>query len=142
VATARGLEFEGEVRSRGGLELLGSYARQRAEDGEHARMPNSPGHMAKLRLSAPGPFDRSVAALEVQYLAARQTYLGTTVAGAAFAQATFSTRVTGSVDVVASIRNLFDTVYSDPASEEHAFPSIPQNGRTARIGLRWKLWTP
>jgi outer membrane receptor for ferrienterochelin and colicins len=29
---------------------------------------------------------------------------------------------------------------SDPASDEHLVDSIEQNGRTFRIGLRWKLW--
>lgn len=41
-----------------------------------------------------------------------------------------------------SVRNLFDAQFADPASDEHAVDAIQQNGRTARIGIRWKFWTP
>jgi outer membrane receptor protein involved in Fe transport len=39
------------------------------------------------------------------------------------------------------VHNLFDTYYEDPASSQHVQEAIPQNGRTARVGLRLKLWT-
>jgi outer membrane receptor protein involved in Fe transport len=38
------------------------------------------------------------------------------------------------------VRNLFDAEYSDPVSGQHRQEAIQQNGRTARIGLRWTLW--
>jgi hypothetical protein len=37
------------------------------------------------------------------------------------------------------VRNIFDNRYADPVSLGHAQDSIAQNGRTARIGLRWRL---
>ena len=43
-------------------------------------------------------------------------------------------------EVFGTVRNLFDDEYFDPASSQHAQDAIPQNGRTARIGLRWQLW--
>jgi outer membrane receptor protein involved in Fe transport len=46
------------------------------------------------------------------------------------------------VTLTGQIRNLFNARYSDPASDEHLVDSIEQNGRTIRVGLRWKLWTP
>ena len=45
-------------------------------------------------------------------------------------------------ELVGSVRNLFDAQFADPASDEHAVDAIQQNGRTARIGIRWKFWTP
>jgi outer membrane receptor protein involved in Fe transport len=38
-----------------------------------------------------------------------------------------------------TVRNLFDVQYADPASGQHRQDVIPQNGRTARLGLRWSL---
>ena len=37
------------------------------------------------------------------------------------------------------VRNIFDTKYSDPVSEQHLQEAVEQNGRTARIGLTWKF---
>ena len=37
------------------------------------------------------------------------------------------------------MRNLFDARYVDPASSAHVQDVIPQNGRTARIGLRYSF---
>jgi hypothetical protein len=42
--------------------------------------------------------------------------------------------------LLAAVRNLFDTAYSDPASEEHRQAVIPQDGLTARVGLEG-TWT-
>jgi hypothetical protein len=45
-------------------------------------------------------------------------------------------------ELVGGVRNIFDAQYADPASSQHRQDTIrPQNGRTARIGLCWKLWT-
>jgi outer membrane receptor for ferrienterochelin and colicins len=140
VVRARGLEGELEVRSKRGQELLGSYALQRAVDDAGAGLTNSPGRMAKLRLSSPGPFAGSVAAFELQYLAPRQTLAGTHVGAATIAHLTLTARLTAALDVVGSVRNLLDQPYADPASDEHVPDSIQQNGRTARVGLRWSLW--
>ena len=46
-----------------------------------------------------------------------------------------------SVEIFGGLHDLFDAEYADPASGQHRQDSIPQNGRTAQIGLRWKLWT-
>jgi iron complex outermembrane receptor protein len=138
---AKGFEAEAEVRSKRGLQVLGSYSLQRAEDQTSAPLTNSPRQMAKLRLSAPGPF-RSIGAFEIQYLAERRTLAGTTVAAATVANVTFTKRVNSAFELVGSVRNLFDAQYADPASDEHAVDAIQQNGRTARIGIRWKFWTP
>jgi outer membrane receptor for ferrienterochelin and colicins len=141
LARAKGLEIEGEVRSRRGLQVLASYALQRTEDASRARLTNSPGSMAKLRFSAPGPFKHSLGAIDVQYMAPRRTLAGTIASRAVVTHATFSARLTRSIELVGSVRNLFNRTYADPASEEHRPDAIQQNGRTARLGVRWTLWT-
>lgn len=136
---AKGVEAEAEVRSKRGIQLLGSYALQRADDETDAPLTNSPREMAKLRFSAPGPVNRSVGSAEVQYMAPRRTLAGTIVPAATVAHLTFSTRITSSFELVATVRNLFNQSYADPASDEHLPDAIQQNGRTARIGVRWNL---
>jgi iron complex outermembrane receptor protein len=136
---AEGLEGEIEVRSKRGVQALGSYALQRAEDETDTRLTNSPGQMAKLRLSAPGPFKHSIASAEVQYISSRRTVAGASVPGATVANVTFSSRIISSVELIGTIRNLFNQSHADPASGEHLPDVIQQNGRTARIGIRWNL---
>jgi outer membrane receptor for ferrienterochelin and colicins len=136
---AKGLEGEIEVRAKS-VELLGSVALQRAEDNAGTTLTNSPREMAKLRLSAPGPFGGSTGGLEVQYLSSRRTLAGTAVSAATIANVTFNARITSAFEVVGTIRNLFNQRYSDPGSDEHLSDAIPQNGATARLGLRWNLW--
>jgi iron complex outermembrane receptor protein len=136
---AKGVTLEGEVRSKRGLQALGNVTLQRAADGTETEMTNSPREMANFRFSAPGPIGGSMGALEVQYVSSRRSPLGTTVPAATVVHLTLSSRVARSVELFGTIRNLFDRSFSDPASEEHWTDSIPQNGRTARIGLRWHL---
>lgn len=139
---ASGLELEGEIRLKGGAEALASYSAQNAEEAIPLgrRLTNSPRHMAKLRLSLPGPLDRSFASFEWQYLSSRTTLAGTTVDPASIADVNVNLPIGRSVTVTGHVRNLFDARYSDPASEEHLGPSIEQNGRTFRVGLRWVFW--
>ena len=44
-------------------------------------------------------------------------------------------------ELFGSVRNIFDAGLLGPGSAQHRQDAIPQNGRTARIGLRWKLWS-
>jgi iron complex outermembrane receptor protein len=137
---------EAQVRLKGESRALVSYAVQRAADHETGdELPNSPRHMAKARVSLPGPFGRSFVSIEAQYLSSRATfprpdpsYTGK-VAAAATANVTLVQPLGRMWELTGGIRNLFDTQYSDPVSEQHLQESIEQNGRTARIGLTWKL---
>jgi iron complex outermembrane receptor protein len=136
---SKGVTLEGEVRSKHGLQALANLVVQRAKDEEGGTLTNSPNEMANVRFSAPGPIRGSMAALEVQYLSSRRTPTGTVVPGATVANLTVSARLTQSVELFGTVRNLLDRSILDPASEEHWMDAIPQNGRTARIGLRWQL---
>jgi hypothetical protein len=73
-------------------------------------------------------------------LSSRQTIAGNTLKSATTAHFT----------AIAPIRSGFEPwgrfatcsmQYADPVSDQHLQDSIPQNGRTFRIGLRWKIGT-
>ncbi len=112
---------------------------QRAVDEGDLQLTNSPGNLAKFRISAPAP-GRSSAAFELQYIGERGTLGGRSVGGATVANVNVRKRVTPKIELFGLVANAFNTRYSDPASDEHAFDVIEQNGRTARIGLRWAPW--
>ena len=42
-------------------------------------------------------------------------------------------------ELTGGIRNLFNSKYLDPVSDQHVQEAIEQNGRTARIGLSWRI---
>jgi outer membrane receptor protein involved in Fe transport len=140
-ATARGLEFEAEVRTPRGMQLVGSYALQRATDqATGLSLSNSPEHLAKLRVSVPLPVRNAFASIDLQHLSNRTALAGTTVPGATIANVLYRQQLTRSLQVVASARNLFDRRYADPASDEHLQDAIEQNGRTLQVRLSWSWW--
>jgi outer membrane receptor for ferrienterochelin and colicins len=139
---ANGLELEAQMRLKGGLQGVVSYALQRVEDVDTgAALVNSPGQMAKVRLSVPGPFTRSFVSLEVLSLGSRQTVAGNTLKPATTASVTVVAPIGRAFELVGTGRNLFDVQYADPASDQHRQDTIPQNGRTLSAGLRWKIGT-
>jgi iron complex outermembrane receptor protein len=139
---AKGLEFEAQVRlSEGGQAVL-SYALQSAVDQQtHAGLPNSPRHVATLRWSVRGPTRLSSVSVEGQFLSSRRTLSGATVSAATPLNITMVQPLTRSLELFGGVRNIFDEQYADPVSSGHRQGSISQNGRTARIGLRWRLGT-
>jgi iron complex outermembrane receptor protein len=139
---AKGLELEAQMRLKGESRALVSYALQDAvEHGSHTGLPNSPRHIAKARISIPGPTALSFVSLEGQYLSSRNTLAGSKVSAAAVVNVTMVQPLGRSAELYGSVRNIFDAQYSDPVSTQHLQDSIVQNGRTARIGLRWTLWS-
>jgi outer membrane receptor for ferrienterochelin and colicins len=137
---ANGLELEAQMRLKGSVQGLVSYALQRVKDLETgATLVNSPAQMLKMRASLPGPLDRSSLAFEVLGMSSRRTLAGATLGATATANVTFVAPVSRRFELVGGVRNLFDVQYSDPASDQHLQDSIPQNGRTLRIGVRMKL---
>jgi iron complex outermembrane receptor protein len=139
---AKGLEVEAQMRLKGESRALVSYALQdAAEHGSVSGLPNSPRHIAKARLSVPGPTTRSFISVEGQYLSSRSTFAGSKVSAAAVVNLTMVQPLGRSAELYGSVRNIFDAQYSDPVSTQHLQDSILQNGRTARIGLRWTLWS-
>jgi iron complex outermembrane receptor protein len=139
---ARGLEFEAQMRLKWRSQALVSYAVQKATDqGTGSELPNSPRHLVQGRFSIPGPIARSFLAVDAQHLSSRKLVGGDRVAAATTVNLTMTQPIGASWELFGSVRNLFDARYSDPASDQHIQLTIPQNGRTARIGLRWTVWT-
>ena len=147
--TAKGLELEGQLRLRGESRALVSYAVQRTADREtDDELPNSPRHMAKVRVSVPGPINRSFIAVEGQYLSSRATLprpnrggfvFLTRVPRAATLNVTMVQPLGQAWELAGGVRNVFNARYGDPVSDQHVQAAIEQNGRTARIGLTWKF---
>ena len=134
---ARGLEFEAEIR-RGGSQLVGSYALQRARNRDSdEELTNSPRHLGKVRLAVPGPVGGTTIGVEVQTMSQRLTVARSLVGGHALANVNYVHPITARLAFTATLRNLFDVDYSDPASAEHRQDVIPQDGRTGYVGLRW-----
>lgn len=137
---ARGIEVEAQMRLPRGWQASASYAGQRAVDRDtDGDLPNSPRNMLKGRLSIPAWGAGSYVAVEGLYLGERQTIYGRPVAGATTMHLTLTQPITRQLTLIGTVRNLFDVDYSDPASSAHLQEVIPQNGRTARIGLRWSF---
>ncbi len=120
-----------------------SYAVQDAVDQQtNLTLANSPRHVAKARLSLPGPTARSFVSVEGQYLSSRATLAGQRVSGAATLNVHVVQPLGRSWELSGGVQNLFDHKYLDPVSSQHRQDAIEQNGRTARIGLTWKFWQP
>jgi iron complex outermembrane receptor protein len=137
---ATGVELEAQMRLSLGLQGLVSYARQHAEDvATGRRLVNSPGQLAKLRLSIPGPLAQSSIAVEVLSMSARQTIAGSRLSPVTTANLTFMAPVGRSFELFGGAQNIFGAQYGDPASEQHRQDVIPRNGRTWNAGLRWKI---
>ena len=138
---AKGLELEAQMRLKGASRAFVNYGLQSAVDQDtHSELPNSPRHLVKARISVPGPMPRSVLSAEAQYMSSRETLAGSRVEPAATVNLTVVQPLGASWELFGAVRNIFDAQYADPASGGHRQDSIPQNGRTARIGLRWKVW--
>jgi outer membrane cobalamin receptor len=77
---ASGLELEAQVRTRGDVRGVISYALQRvSDDGTDEDLINSPRHVLTGRVSVHGPIDRSFISLEALYLSSRTTVSGQTL---------------------------------------------------------------
>ena len=140
---AKGLELEAQVRLPGDARTVVSYAIQNAVDRQtHLTLPNSPRHVAKGRLSLPGPTPRSFVSIEAQYLSSRATLAGLRVSGATTLNVHIVQPIGDAWELFGGSQNLLDRKYFDPVSSQHIHDSIEQNGRTARIGLTWRYWRP
>jgi iron complex outermembrane receptor protein len=137
---ANGLDLEAQMRLTGGIQSVVSYALQRASDLENGTtLVNSPAQMAKLRVSLPVASTRAFFSVELLSFSSRRTLAGATLSPATTASVTLLAALGRGFELTASARNLFDVAYADPASDSHRQDVIPQNGRTVRVGLRWKL---
>jgi len=134
----RGAEFEAERAWDDDKRLRASYAWQITRDQTTgAELENSPRQLAKLGYSQPA-FDHALrAGAEFQYTGPRKTLVGATAGGYAVANLTLTSgKLASGLEFSASVYNLFDKRYADPARPEHApIDAITQNGRNYRLKL-------
>jgi iron complex outermembrane receptor protein len=128
---AEGLELELDGKWAGGLEGTANYTIQQASDSTGERIPNSPRHLAKLKMIIPLFNEKLFAGIEEQYMGPRITYRKNEVAGYYVTNVTlFSRELLKRAEMSAGVYNLFDKKYADPASIEHHMDTIEQDGRT------------
>lgn len=133
--SAIGTDIEAEFISNSGLMLRTSYSYVDTENKTTGmRLSNAPRNMVKLNLSSP-VFNRIAdAGIEFQFMSDRATPSGGTTEDYGITNLTLSSeKLYERLILSASIYNLFDRQYSDPASDEHVQNSIPQDGRNFRI---------
>jgi iron complex outermembrane receptor protein len=139
---AHGVEFEAERLWDSGTRLRASYAWQISrETASGAELVNSPRHLAKLNLSMPLPWDALRTGMEFQYTGSRKTLAGATANGHLLANLTLlSEKSVKGLELSASIYNLFDQHYSDPAGMEHLpLDMIMQDGRSFRLKATYRF---
>jgi outer membrane receptor for ferrienterochelin and colicins len=138
---AKGLELEAQMRLPGSdSRALISYALQNAVDqvtGED--LPNSPRHIVQGRVSVSGPLPRSTVSVDGWYLSGRQTIGRMPLDASTSVNVTVLQPIGRVWQLFGTVSNVFDDEYLDPVA--HKQQAIAQNGRTARIGLRWQLWS-
>ena len=132
---AQGAEIEAEFVSEQDLKLRASYSYVKTEDKDTGEeMPNSPNSMVKMNLSAPFWHKKVDAGLEFQYMSERTKPAGGQTGGYGITNLSLSSKqVYKRLELSASVYNLFDRQYDDPASEEHVQSSITQDGRSFRV---------
>jgi iron complex outermembrane receptor protein len=116
----------------------------------HLRPIDSPQHLVKANLSVPFWGERIIAGAEAQYTSQRTSVApgpdGTLVPGGD-AEASVLVNVTllarklpvKGLEISASVYNLFDERYADPATPFHLQDLIPQPGRTFRVKATYRF---
>ncbi len=134
-AEVKGAEFGLDGVWENGVRGRVSYAVQRAEDSlTGKRLPDSPQSIAKANVSVPVWKQKLFAGLEAQYASDRSTFQNAQVEGVALFNFTlFGQNLVDGLDLSASVYNLFDTDYGDPASWIHLEDVIPRPGRVFRL---------
>lgn len=138
---AKGLEVEAQMRLARGIQAFTNYTLQEARDTDTGTtLTNSPRHMGKLRVSIPLKLSGATVAVETIAIGSRRTLASNTLDPTVTADATFTMQLSKAMFLTATVRNVLDATYADPASDAHRQDTIPQNGRTFRVRLRLKLW--
>jgi outer membrane receptor for ferrienterochelin and colicins len=153
-AEAKGLEVALEGNWPGGTMTRASYTLEATHNRSSSLdLPDSPEHLVKLNLSVPVWQEKVFAGIEFQYTSSRDslhnttdangqplTVMGQTAAGFTVVNLTlFSRNLLKNLEFSASVYNLLDKQYSDPASHFHKQDLIPQNGRTFRVKLTYRF---
>jgi iron complex outermembrane receptor protein len=153
-AETKGLELALEGFWASGIRGRASYSLQDTRNSSVAwETPDSPNHLLKFNLSVPLVRDKLFASLEFQYTSNRRSLHNTTdtggqpitvqgddAAGFGIVNFTlFSQNLVKNLDLSASVYNLLDRKYGDPASHFHQQDTIERNGRSFRLKLTYRF---
>ena len=149
-AQTKGLELALEAFWPSGIRGRASYSFQDTRDNATGwDVPDSPNHLLKLNLSVPLVRDKLFASLELQYTSNRRslhttsdliTVQGQEAGGFGVVNLTlFSQNLIKNLEFSASIYNLLDSRYGDPASSFHTQDLIQQDGRSFRVKLTYRF---
>jgi len=141
----------GEARTRGvelaldhvweqGALLRASYGYADAADPTSAQtLENSPRRLAKLSLSAPIPSTRLRTGIEARHVSERRGLLAAVGAHTLVNTTLTWTSLDARYDVVASVHNLFDQRYADPAGANFVQNAIEQDGRSYLLRIVYRF---
>jgi len=140
-AKTKGAEFEVERAWADDTRLRASYAWQITRlKATGMELENSPHHLAKLNYAIPMFGHALRAGIEAQYTGSRKTLSGATTGGFTVANLTLSSdRLAKGLELSASVYNLFDKRYADPARPEHVQDAIQQDGRSFRLKATYRF---
>ena len=135
----KGLEFELAGKTRRGLQGRASYSIHNSKDPASNDVANSPHQLGKVNLAVPLWRRTFFASVESQYTSRRSTISGPVLGGFGVLNATLlARRLARQFDISANIDNVLNKRYADSGGLEHREASIPQDGRTFRIGLTYR----
>ncbi len=137
--SSRGLELEVREQVPHGPEGAASYSFQQTKDVVTDQfLSNSPRNLVKLNLSQAFWNKRIYVNLDAQYRSRIRPSSGTSVSPFSIFNVTVLGRKIGKhVDVSASVYNLLDKKYLDPASGDTLQQAIEQDGRSFRLKMTW-----
>ncbi|MCU0786063.1 MAG: TonB-dependent receptor [Verrucomicrobia bacterium] len=149
-AQTKGVELALQGFWTNGIRARLSYSFQETEDRTMGgNVPDSPAHLVKLNLSVPLIREKVFAGLEYQYTSSRhslyttttgETLPGADAAGFGVVNLTlFSQNLVKNLEFSASVYNLLDCKYSDPASRFHLQDRIERDGRSFRLKLTYRF---
>ncbi len=137
----QGVEFELARKLPRGLEGTVSYSFQDAVN-TTTRIPltNSPKHLIQASLSASLIKQKLFLSMDLQYVSRRTTLTGQSAASYVVPNVTlFSRNVLKGWEVSASLYNVFNQKYADPAGNGLAEDTIIQDGRSFRIKVGYRF---
>jgi len=140
-ARTQGLELEATWQCSERLRLRGSWARQHADDALSGQpLSDAPRSVAKLMLTANGPWPGTTAGLNLVRLGERRSVAGTRVPPYLRANAQLAYAPAGERwSIAVGLYNLADAHYDDPAGPEHRQDTLPQDGRQWRLQFGWSF---
>ncbi len=146
----KGVEVAGEGRWFKSLRTRLSYTLQQADNISTAgTLPDSPHHLVKLNLTVPFYKEKVFGSVEVQFTSSRhslfttptgETLIGADAGGYGIVNLTlFTQELIKNLEFSASIYNLLDKKYYDPATRFHLQDLIEQEGRNFRLKLTYRF---